>query len=200
MRKKHEPAGGWLGRLLRGRRFDRNPLRRASDRAETAFLAGALIALLAGAPFAAFAGGDFAHHLALANQQREQATERQVTAVTLEAAPQPQQSRVAYASVPARWTAPDGRQVADALPVPAGTPAGTRELAWTTLNGQIAAPPLLDSQVDDLTTLGQATSVVAVVVTLTLGWAGVGRGLDRRRFAAWDADWQAIDHRGTRRT
>jgi hypothetical protein len=59
---------------------------------------------------------------------------------------------------------------------------------------------LLNSQVDDLTTLGQATSVVALVVTLTLGWAGARRGLDRRRFAAWDADWQAIDHRGTRRT
>lgn len=200
MRKKHEPGCGWLGRLLRGRRFDRNPLRRTSDRAETAILAGALIALLAGAPFAAFAGGDFAHHLALANQQREQATERPVTAVTLEAAPQPQQSRVAYVDVPAHWTAPDGQQVADDIPVPPGTPAGAREPAWTTLDGQLAAPPLLDSQVDDLTTLGQATSVVALVVTLTLGWAGARRALDRRRFAAWDADWQAIDHRGTRRT
>lgn len=200
MRKKHEPACGWLSRLLRGRRFDHNPLRRTSDRAETAILAGVLIALLAGAPFAALGGGDFAHNLARATQQRQQATERQVTAVTVEAAPQPQQSRVAYTAALARWTAPDGKQVADDIPVPAGTPVGTRELAWTTLNGQLAAPPLLDSQVDDLTTLGQATSVVALVVALTLGWAGVRRGLERRRFAAWDADWQAIDHRGTRRT
>jgi len=201
MRKKHEPACGWLSRLLRGRRFDRNPLRRTSDRAETAILAGALIALLAGGPFAAVAGGDFAHNLALATQQRQQATERQVTVVTVESAPQPKQlARQAYASVLARWTAPNGKQVADVIPVSAGTPIGTRELAWATLNGQLAAPPLLNSQVDDLTTLGQATSVVALVVALTLGWAGVRRGLDRRRFAAWDADWQAIDHRGTRRT
>jgi len=201
MRKKHEPACSWLSRLLRGRRFDRNPLRRTSDRAETAILAGALIALLAGGPFAAVAGGDFAHNLALATQQRQQATERQVTVVTIESAPRPQQlARQAYAGVLAHWTAPNGKQVADVIPVPAGTPIGTRELAWTTVNGQIAAPPLVNSQVDDLTTLGQVTSVVALVVALTLGWAAVRRGLDRRRFAAWDADWQAIDHRGTRRT
>jgi hypothetical protein len=200
MRKKHEPACGWVGRLLRGRRFDRNPLRRPSDRAETAILAGLLIALLAGGPFAALASGDFAHNLALATQQRQRATERKVTVVTVEVAPRPQQSRLAYTGVLARWTAPNGKQVVDVIPVLAGTPIGTREPAWTTFNGQLAAPPLLDSQVDDLTTLGQATSVVALVVTLTLGWAGVRRGLDRRRFAAWDADWQAIDRRGTQRT
>lgn len=201
MGKKHEPACGWLGRLRRGRRFDRNPLRRASDRAETVILAGMLLALLAGGPFAALAGGGFAHNLALATQQRQQATERQVTVVTVESAPQPQQlARLAFDSVLARWTAPNGTRVADDFPVPAGTPAGTRELAWTTLNGRLTAPPLLDSQVDDLTTLGQATSVVALVVALTLAWTGVRRGLDRHRFTAWDADWQAIDHRGTRRT
>jgi len=202
MGKRHEQACGWLGRLLRGRRFDRNPLRRTSDRAETAILAGGLIALLAGGPFAALAGGDFAHNLALATQQRQQATERQVTVVTVESAPLPLQvSRQAtYPGVLARWTAPNGKLVADDIPVPAGTPIGTRELAWTTVNGQIAAPPLVNSQVDDLTTLGQVTSVVALVVALTLGWAAVRRGLDRCRFAAWDADWQAIDHRGTRRT
>ena len=40
----------WLARLLRGRRLDRNPLRRGSDRAETimlgALLAGFLAAVL----------------------------------------------------------------------------------------------------------------------------------------------------------
>src|SRR5215469_7643852 len=110
MRKKQEPACGWLGRLLRGRRFDRNPLRRTSDRAETAILAGALIALLAGGPFAALAGGNFAHNLALATQQRQQATERQVTVVTVESPTPPKQlSRLAtYPGVLARWTAPNG--------------------------------------------------------------------------------------------
>src|SRR5215470_6442313 len=122
MRKKHEPACSWLSRLLRGRRFDRNPLRRTSDRAETAILACALIALLAGGPFAALAGGDFAHNLALANQQRQRASEHQVTAVTVESPPRPQQvARQAYADVLARWTAPNGKQMADEIRVPSGT-------------------------------------------------------------------------------
>jgi hypothetical protein len=47
----------WLARLLRGRRLDRNPLRRGSDRAETVVLAALLAAFLAAAPFAAQAAG-----------------------------------------------------------------------------------------------------------------------------------------------
>ena len=47
----------WLARLLRGRRLDRNPLRRGSDRVETVVLGALLAAFLAAAPFAAHAAG-----------------------------------------------------------------------------------------------------------------------------------------------
>ena len=46
-----------LARLLRGRRLDRNPLRRGSDRAETIVIGALLAAFLAAAPFAAHAAG-----------------------------------------------------------------------------------------------------------------------------------------------
>jgi hypothetical protein len=40
----------WLARLLRGRRLDRNPLRRGSDRAETIVLGALLAGFLAAGP------------------------------------------------------------------------------------------------------------------------------------------------------
>src|SRR5690348_18243309 len=51
----------WLARLLRGRRLDRNPLRRGSDRAETVVLGVLLAAFLAAAPFAAHAAWALGH-------------------------------------------------------------------------------------------------------------------------------------------
>jgi hypothetical protein len=44
------PGSTWPGRLLRGLRPDRNPVRRRSDRAETALLGVLLSTFLAGAP------------------------------------------------------------------------------------------------------------------------------------------------------
>ena len=61
MPAQRSPRNSWLGRLLRGRRLDRNPLRRRSDRAETAVLGVLLAAFLAGAPFAAQAAGSWTY-------------------------------------------------------------------------------------------------------------------------------------------
>jgi len=55
------PRSTWLGRLLRGRRFDRTALRRGSDRAETVMLGVLLAAFLAGAPFAAHSAGSWTY-------------------------------------------------------------------------------------------------------------------------------------------
>jgi hypothetical protein len=59
-----EPVFARLRRSIRRWRFDRNPLRRTTDRAETAVHAVLVIAFLAGAPFAALATGAWAHGLA----------------------------------------------------------------------------------------------------------------------------------------
>ena len=200
MKSLRERQGGQIRRLVRGRWFDRNPLRRPSDRAETVIYAVVLAGLLAGAPFAARAGGGFAHDLARHVQHAQVATERQVTAVTTQAAPtQVKSLGQTYARVTARWTAPDGKTVTAQLPVLLGTPAGARQQAWTTYGGQLAAPPLLNAQVYELATLGEVTSVLALVMAALLARALARHELDRRRYAAWDADWRAIDSRGTHR-
>lgn len=66
--KQHTPAGSRLGRFARGRRLDRNPLRRASDVTETVVMAVLVTAFAVGAPFVAWAASAWlwersvAHH------------------------------------------------------------------------------------------------------------------------------------------
>jgi hypothetical protein len=196
------PRVGWLGRFVRGRRLDRNPLRRASDRAETAVLAGLLIAFLAGAPFAAQACGAWVHGIAQRNQQAQQASWHQVRAVLLQAAPGTD-TYAEYAGVEpevlARWTAPDGKAVTGQVMVPAGTAAGATVMIWTSTDGQLTGPPLQDSQVAGQAGLGATSGVAALAVLLIATGVLVRRALNRRRMAGWDADWLATGPRWTPR-
>ena len=72
-----------LGRFVRGWRPDRNPLRRSTDRVETAVLALLVIVFLAVAPFAALTSGSWALARAHQAQLAEQASSYQVPAVVL---------------------------------------------------------------------------------------------------------------------
>ena len=195
-----DPQACWR-RRIRGRRLDRNPLRRASDRLETVILAGLITAFLAGAPFAVQAGGSWAHGGAQHLQQTQLATRSHVTATTLEVMP-PDQSRSSLFMIPAveaSWNAPDGRTVYGEIPVLYGTPAGARVAVWTTTGGKLADPPLTGSQVASVTAFGQAASGIIVAALLALTWLLARRELYRRRYAAWDDDWQSTDSRGSQR-
>jgi hypothetical protein len=196
-----DPLARWL-RFVRGRRLDRNPLRRAYDRAETVILAGLLTAFLAGAPFAVLAVGSVTHDAARQLRHEQLATRSQVVATTLETMPSLSQSKGVIFTRPvveARWAAPNGSAVTGEIPVLLGSPAGTREGVWTTAGGKLIDPPLTDDQVTSLTTLGQVSAATAVVALLALALALTRKELDRRRYAAWDADWQATDSHGRQR-
>lgn len=200
MGNRRVPRSGRLWRAARGRRLDRNPLRRRSDRAETAILAGVLVAFLAGGPFAAVAGGGLAHGLAWDAQRTQRATERLVTAVTTQTAPPAGTVKppgLTMYSVAARWTVPGGTAGAGQVPVLIGAPAGTRVQVWSTLDGKVAVQPLTDSQVASLTTFGRGAGVVALIMVLAVASGLARHELDRRRFAAWEAEWLATDSPGT---
>ena len=159
--RTRDPQARWL-RFIRGRRLDRNPLRRTSDRVETVILAGLMTAFLAGAPFAVQAGGSLAHEGAQHLQQAQLATRSHVTATTLEAMPPEGQSRGVDLRHPGR-----GSQLEHAGPedgvsaryLSSSAPQRARGWrVWTTAGGKLADPPLTDGQVASLTTLGQASS------------------------------------------
>ena len=191
-----------LGRFVRGRRPDRNPLRRASDRAETAILAVLAITFLAAAPFTAQASAAWAHASARQAQLSEQASRHQVPAVVLKTDSSVQSSG-GYAALltqaRARWTAPDGRVVTGEIPVSLGTTAGTTVRVWTTSDGQLADPPVQDSQVTGTTGFAGALGVIALGVLLGITGMVARRALDKRRMAGWDAEWRATGPRWTTR-
>lgn len=200
--RQRKPRSTWLGRLVRGRRLDRNPLRRRSDRAETAVLAVLAAAFLAGAPVAALATGAWETAAAHREQVAQEAERYRVPAVVLETADLPTVAggSIAEPEAEARWTAPDGATIASQIPVVSGTQAGTTVRIWVTREGAITQPPMLDSQVKGQVSLAETGAVAALAVTLAVVGAAARKVLDRRRIAAWEAEWRAAGPRWTTRT
>ena len=198
MKRQRQTRTSWLGRLIRGRRPDRNPLRRASDRAETAILAILMATFLAGAPFVALVASDRAYAWALHIEQAQQATFRQVPAVLLKV-PAAGDWLTSDGLANARWTAPDGRPCTGQVQAPAGSAAGSTVLVWTTPDGTITSQPMQRAQVSNTAVLTAIAAVGGLAVALAfLGWA-IRWALDRRRLAGWDADWLANGPRWTTR-
>ncbi|MGH3205602.1 MAG: Rv1733c family protein [Streptosporangiaceae bacterium] len=184
------PRSTWLGRLLRGLRLDRNPLRRGSDRAETAMLGVLLAAFLAGVPFAAHAAGSWIYAASVREAHAQQAALHQVPATLLQAAA-PLGAGGYGSEADARWRAPDGHASTGQVFVPAGTPAGNTVMVWVNRVGQLTDPPLQHNQVMGRTVIARVFAVTALAVVLIIvGWAARW-ALDRRRLAAWEAEWLA---------
>jgi hypothetical protein len=182
----------WLARLLRGRRLDRNPLRRGSDRAETIVIGALLAAFLAAAPFAAYAAGAWGHDSAARQAQAQRASLVQVTATLLWSAP----ILAGYGSgsgfaAEARWRAPDGPVRTGELFVTPDAAASHSTRIWVDQTGRLTNPPLSG---DQMTGRAQLAAGVAVgTLAAVLGMAGwlVRRSLDHRRLSGWDAEWLA---------
>ncbi len=196
--RKPRPGVTRLGRFVRRWRFDRNPLRRATDRVETAVLVLLVTAFLIGTPFAALATGAWVHGMARQAQLAQQASQHQVTAVVLAVAAPPAGQNLPW-QARARWTAPDGHQVTHEVPVPSGTAVGGKLPVWTGRTGDLATAPLTDSQVAGQAAMGEGLGVIASAVAVTLAGGLARRALNKRRMAAWDADWHATGPRWTTR-
>lgn len=198
MRRHLVPQPSRFRRWLRGLRPGRNPLRRASDRAEAALVAGLAAALLAGVPLAALSAARSSHDAGV-RALHTQAGWRQVPAVLLaDAATAP----AGPASSPLRrvlanWTAPDGMQWTGRIPAPAGATAGTVLRAWVDASGRPTGIPLQHGQIERQAALAALFAAAGLVLVLLGAAALARRMLDRRRLAAWDAEWQATGPRWT---
>ena len=183
-----------LARLARWLGFDRNPLRRGTDRVEAA-LRLVMILLVVAVPAAAVGVGRWADHYAQYRAQAQMAVDHQVTAVLLRDAPaigtpDPYTS-VQTAWVPARWQPPGQSPRTGEVLALVGARKGSTVRTWIDPSGAITDPPLGHRVV-----VGDVW--LAVMATCLLSWllllaAGVlaRRGLDRRRLRAWEAEWRA---------
>ena len=183
---------------MRGRRPDRNPLRRGSDRVETAVLAVLVIVFLVAAPFTALASGSWTLARAHQAQLAERASSYQVPALVLKLEA-PSGGAYGDPSAQARWTAHDGKVVTGDIAVPLGAAVGSTQWLWTTADGQLTDPPLQDSQVTGQAYFAEGFSVFTLAVLVTITGLLTRRTLDKRRMAAWDKEWRATGPRWTTR-
>jgi hypothetical protein len=180
-----------MRRMMRRWWPDRNPLRRTADRVEAIIIAVLVIVFLAGVPLAVLAA---AGKEAAGGRRTERAEEgwRQVPAVLMQDAPGPAHARSQASLEPlvrARWTAPSGAQREGQVYAPTGARSGTSVLVWTDESGDLEGAPL---ERGDLTTrevlMGAAAAALAAAALAIIGVLACAV-LDRRRAAAWDAEW-----------
>jgi hypothetical protein len=187
--------GTCLARCARWLGFDRNPLRRWTDRVEAAIRLVTVVLLLVAVPIAAVAVGRQTDLMALRQAHAQQAADHQVTAVLLQQAqatgvPDPYTS-IQLTYVLARWQPPGQLPRSGQVLAPAGAHAGSTVTVWIDASGAVASPPL------DHREIAGDVAVAAVVTGLTASLLLLGsnalarRALDRRRLNAWDADWRA---------
>lgn len=198
---QRKPYGSWLRRLARGRRLDRNPLRRGSDRAETVMAAVLAAGFVAATPFAAVAAGAWGHAAAHQEQLAQEAGRHAVPAVVLTVShTYPAAGTVVETDAKARWTAPDGARITSQISVPSDTPANTTVRIWVARDGTLTGPPLTDSQVSSRAVLAEIGAVTGLAVTFAVAGAAARKSLDRHRLAAWEAEWRSAGPRWTTRT
>lgn len=188
----------WLVRLVRGLRPDRNPLRRATDRAEAALVAGLIAAFLAGAPVAAITA---AHSAFAAGMRSEQVARYRVRAILLQDTPDPAYSPYGAVAMPALawWRAPDGSSRIGLVTPNSFAHAGTPVIVWTTESGRLLGPPLRRGQVLTQTALAAtAAFTVLGLAVLIAGMLAMG-ALNRCRLAGWESDWRVTAPKWTSR-
>jgi hypothetical protein len=183
-----------LARCARRLGFDRNPLRRRTDRIEAVIRLATVILLLVAVPIAAMVAGREADQLALRKAHAQQAAEHEVTAVLLQRAqatgsPDPYTS-VQLTYVLARWQPPGQPTRSGQVLAPAGTRAGSTVQVWVDASGAVTGPP------PDHRVIAGDVCIAAVTTCLVTGLLLLGssalarRALDRRRLRAWDAGWR----------
>ena len=182
-----------LARLARWLGFDRNPLRRGTDRVEGALRLVMIIVVVAVVPATAVAAGRWTYHYVVHQAQAQQAADHRVTAVLLRDAPATgtpgPYTSVQTAWVPARWQPPGQPYRTGEVLAVAGARKGSTVRTWIDPSGAVTDPPLNHVIAGDVWMVVTATLLVSGL--LLLGAAGLARRmLDRRRLRAWEAEWR----------
>jgi uncharacterized membrane protein YhaH (DUF805 family) len=182
-------------RLVRWLGFDRNPLRRGTDRVESALRLVIIILLVTAVPVAAVAAGRWADHQAQGWAQAQRQVSHEVTAFLLRDAPatgspDPYTS-VQTAWVPARWQPPGLPSRTGEVLALAGMRKGSTMRIWIDRSGKVTKPPLSQRDIAGDVCLAVVTTCLASWLLLLVVWTLTRRALDRRRLRAWEAEWRA---------
>jgi hypothetical protein len=180
-------------RLRRRMGFDRNPLRRRSDRIETMIRAGLILIFLFCGPLAAIGVGHYvrggAERGASAGLQRHQ-----VRALVI-GSPNPFQCGrfgCRHAATLVRWRAPGGSQRTAEIRLGSPAQAGDHVTVWVDKAGALAGPPD-SSDYTDAAFAAAAFTVLALAVVCLLAGVITHAEFDVRRMAAWQNRWSVVE-------
>ena len=187
--------GGPLAQLARWLGFDRNPLRRGTDRIEAALRLIMMIMIVTAVPAAAVLAGQQADHAALNRARAQQATDHLVDAVLLEQAPatgipDPYTS-IQTAWVLARWQPPGRPPRTGEVLAQVGSRKGSTVRTWIGPSGAVASPPIDHRAIVGDVCIAVVATCLGSSLVLLVSSALARRVLDHRRLNAWDAEWRA---------
>lgn len=154
----------------------------SSDRTETAVFGGLMGAFLAGSPFVAYAAGRWADARVSRAALLQRTTLRQVPATLLQAVRSASGARTVPDTV-ARWAAPNGQLRTGPVAAPSGAAAGSTVRVWVNEAGDLADPPMRQSEVADRTELAEGLAAAGFAVALAAIGGLARKSLDKRRRA-----------------
>ncbi len=188
------------GRLARWLGADGNPMRRRTDRVESAVKVVLLLVFLASGPLLASMTGSWVEQAGM-HEMRQQQSWQQVNAVLLQPAPRPFDTYGSTASywVAARWQAPSGKQQVGEVLTQAGAPAGTSVRIWVNQAGQLTGRQPMTMRVVVIRMVLAEILALGGLATALLFVSGLIRWqLNRRRMAYWAMEWAAFGPRWTK--
>jgi hypothetical protein len=197
-----QPDAGLIGRTLRRMGFDRNSMRRRSDRIQAIMRAVLLAVFVIGGPLAATYASHQVYLAGLRTARAQAAALQRVPAVvshsTLLAVAWRHPAVTGPAVLSVRWAAPGGLERTGRI-TSANHAAGTTVTVWIDASGRLAHPPLTRTDIADHAIGAAAATPAALALLLWLVGRGVSLALDRYRLARWEADWLTVEPQWTRR-
>lgn len=196
-------VAGRTGRILRRMGFDRNPMRRASDRAHAILKAVLVATFLIGGPITT---AYVSHEVEVAGMRagRAQAADwqRVPAVVTREkliavAWRHPGTGKPAVLSV--RWKTPRGWSRTGQIQVGRPAVAGSKIAVWLDPSGRLTHPPLTRIDITDRVIGAAIATLAALAFLLWLAGKTALLAFDRHRLARWEADWLAVEPLWTNR-
>jgi hypothetical protein len=180
---------------------DRNPLRRRTDRIETAVRILLVLAFLIAGPMLAVSVGKLTYAAGL-RQVKSDRSWQQVNAVLIRSTPLPYNSYGAMTTVwvPGRWRVPSGRARTGLVPAQEGTRAGQLVRVWVDHAGKMTGQqPVTVGVVVGRVVMAALGTVAGVGLTLMMLAGSVRWLLNRRRLARWGIEWALVGPRWTSR-
>lgn len=193
---------GRIARSVRRIGFDRNPMRRSSDRIQAIVRAGLVAVFLVSAPLVITGVAHETYVSGLRAAQEQAAAWHPVPARVLRGTP-----LVAAWVSPARppwrlsvrWARPNGSSQIGQVTRAGEAKTGSTVTVWTDRQGRLAHHPVSRGQAADQAFRAAIITSIALALLLATAGRAISLILDRRRLASWETDWAAVEPQWTHR-